>query len=432
MITSQTIILSLGGSLIYPEHGIDIIYLRKLNSFVRKHVAEGRRFFIVCGGGRVARYYQNTAQKVISTLTNDDVDWLGIHATRINGHLVRAIFHDIAHPRVVENYHKKIADANEPVIVAAGWKPGWSTDYCAVILARDYDAKTIINMSNIDTLYNKNPNKYANARPITQITWDEFMKYTGDKWTPGANVPFDPIATKLARKHKLTVVIANGNNVENLDNILSGKPFIGTVIRPFILEQSFFDQEYFQSKKGETAGRIIKHTLPLRTFYRALMIKLFLKPGKVLDVGCGLGYMVDYLRRLGIEAYGIDNSRYAVANTLPSVRSYIKEGNIQAIPFADNSFDLVITFDVLEHIPKNDLARAIAECTRVSNNLQFHKIYTKENTWLQKLHGYDPSHVSVFNQSWWEKLWRKNHLKKIYPWWIKLPRVINTSYLLRK
>ena len=57
-------------------------------------------------------------------------------------------------------------------------------------------------------------------------------KIVGDKWTPGLNLPFDPIATKLAKDLGLTVIVANGKNHPNIDKIIEGKNFIGTIIKP--------------------------------------------------------------------------------------------------------------------------------------------------------------------------------------------------------
>lgn len=75
---------------------------------------------------------------------------MAIHNTRVNGHLFRTIFHDLAHLRIIENYDYKLKNLIEPVIIGVGWKPGWLTDYDTVILARDYKGKVIINLSDID------------------------------------------------------------------------------------------------------------------------------------------------------------------------------------------------------------------------------------------------------------------------------------------
>lgn len=55
-------------------------------------------------------------------------------------------------------------------------------------------------------------------------------KIVGNKWKPGLNMPFDPIATQLAHKLELKVIIANGKNYENTENIIQGKNFVGTTI----------------------------------------------------------------------------------------------------------------------------------------------------------------------------------------------------------
>lgn len=224
------IVISVGGSLIIPNGGINRDFLAKFNTFIRTEVKKGKRFFLVVGGGSIMRHYRDAATSVISDVSNDDLDWLAIHITRVNAHLLRTIFYDIAHPRIIENYDHKLENWKQPLAIGAGWKPGWSTDYDAVILARDYGASMIINMSNIDWVYDKDPTQFKEAKPLKKITWEEMEKLVGDKWTPGLNTPFDPIATKLAKKLRLTVVIANGNDLMNIQKIINKESFRGTVI----------------------------------------------------------------------------------------------------------------------------------------------------------------------------------------------------------
>jgi len=230
MTKTSPVILSLGGSLVVPNGGIETKFLIEFNAFVRKKIAEGRRFFIVVGGGAIARHYRDAAQGVVGKITNIDLDWLGIHATRLNGHLLRTIFQDIAHPRIVENYNKKLYNLKEPLVIAAGWKPGWSTDYCSVLLARDYESKIIVNMTNIAKVYNKDPNKEKDAKPLDHVSWPEFLKLVGDAWSPGSNSPFDPVASRLASNMGLKVIVLDGRNIENLEKAIEGKEFTGTVI----------------------------------------------------------------------------------------------------------------------------------------------------------------------------------------------------------
>ena len=58
------------------------------------------------------------------------------------------------------------------------------------------------------------------------------QKITGATWTPGLSMPFDPIASKLAAKHRLTVKIVNGWNLYNIEKAISGDKFDGTTVHP--------------------------------------------------------------------------------------------------------------------------------------------------------------------------------------------------------
>lgn len=228
----EKIVISLGGSLIVPNGGIDVNFLKRFNEFIRKQLAShpNRQFFIVTGGGTTTRHYQDAARSVIGhELVPEDLDWLGIHATRLNAHLVRTIFRDIAHFYIIKHY-EIIRKVNEQVVIAAGWKPGWSTDFCSAMLCEDYNVKTVLNLSNIEMAYEADPATNPDAKPIKKITWADFRKIVGDEWVPGMNAPFDPIASKKAQELGLKVVILKGNNFENLENYFEERDFIGTTI----------------------------------------------------------------------------------------------------------------------------------------------------------------------------------------------------------
>ncbi|MBI4137405.1 UMP kinase [Candidatus Roizmanbacteria bacterium] len=225
----QSIILSLGGSLIVPNGGIDTAFLKAFNEFIRRHIEEGRRFFIITGGGGTCRTYQNGAKAVVD-VPNEDLDWLGIHSTRLNAHLIRTIFRDIARPQIFESYGEKSDIGEYPVIVGSGWKPGWSSDYDSVMMGKFYGAKTIINMSNTDGVYTADPRKDPHAKRIDRIDWKEYRKMFGDTWTPGLSTPFDPIAAKLADEFGIRVITLEGKDLKNLENAILGKEFVGTTI----------------------------------------------------------------------------------------------------------------------------------------------------------------------------------------------------------
>jgi len=225
----KTYIISIGGSLIVPPEGVDWHFLQKFRALILQEIKKDCKFFLIAGGGRTSRNYITAANRVVK-IEREDLDWLGIHATRLNAHLLRTIFRNQANPEIIKNPTFRLF-SNKKIMVASGWKPGWSTDYVATMIAREYGIKTIINLSNIDYVYDKDPNKHADAKIKTKMTWQEFRKLVGNKWSPGLNAPFDPVAAKKSQELGLEAVIMNGKNIENLKNYLSGKKFKGTVIK---------------------------------------------------------------------------------------------------------------------------------------------------------------------------------------------------------
>lgn len=227
----ETIVMSVGGSLIVPD-GIDTAFLKNLKTLVENETAQGRRFVLIAGGGKTSRRYADAARDV-TELTNDDLDWLGLHATRLNGHLLRTIFRPIAHPAIITNPDDVLdVPKDTSVVIAAGYRPGSSTDYRAVQIAERIGAQKVINLSNIDYVYSDDPRKNESAEKIEETTWSDFRKLIPEEWNPNLSSPFDPIAAKHADELELEVAIINGEKLDELQKYLSGDEFIGTRIYP--------------------------------------------------------------------------------------------------------------------------------------------------------------------------------------------------------
>lgn len=233
--TKDIVVISLGGSLIAPKN-IDPAFISDFKKSIEELIADGYKFVIVTGGGRTARNYIEAASKV-GNIDDEEKDWLGVHATRMNAQFIKTIFKKYAHPRINKNprtkedLKKEFEDGGEKIIFAAGWRPGWSTDYVATVLAERFESKRLINLSNIEYLYDKDPNASFGAKKIEKINWEDFRKIVGDKWDPGMNSPFDPIAAKLAQENGLEVAIIGGYGLENMEKYIKGEKFEGSVIK---------------------------------------------------------------------------------------------------------------------------------------------------------------------------------------------------------
>ena len=242
-----TKVLSVGGSIIAPDK-VDTKFLSDFTSMIVSWLKDNleTRVILVSGGGTPARLYQNAYKDTFNTLepsfqnivkfadddaTNYACDWIGIMATRLNAQLLKTCFGSLCPSDVITDPTAAPDVFNGRVLVASGWKPGFSTDNDAVLLAEKYNASTVINLSNIEKVYTDDPRKNPNAKSLDTISWDDFRKMVGDEWVPGKNCPFDPIASKKAAQLGLTVICAGGKNISNIRSILDGATYIGTTIK---------------------------------------------------------------------------------------------------------------------------------------------------------------------------------------------------------
>ncbi len=230
MTAEETIVMSVGGSLIVPD-AIDTSFLASLKKLIAFETSvHGRRFIIITGGGKTARRYADAAKEV-SDLDNEDLDWLGIHATRLNGHLLRTIFKDIAHPVMVTNPDDILdVPSSAKLIIASGYRPGASTDLRAIQIATRVQAHKVINLSNTEYVYTADPKTNPDAVKIEEICWEDFRKLIPEHWDPGLSSPFDPIAAKEAQEKRIEVACIDGKNLPSLQHYLNNEPFTGTRI----------------------------------------------------------------------------------------------------------------------------------------------------------------------------------------------------------
>jgi len=212
---------------------IDTAFLKLFKKAVIKNL-EKNRFFIFVGGGKICRNYQKALLEFGAD--NQKRDWIGIEVSRLNAKVVRQVFNQLAFSEIITNPAKKI-NTRKDIVIGAGSKPGWSTDYCAVALAKNMGIKTIINLTDIDYVYDKNPNKFSmtdgptgKLKAFKKIDWGTFRKIVPAKWIPGLSSPFDPRASREAEILKIKVVIINGRKLDRLEDFLNNQDFIGTII----------------------------------------------------------------------------------------------------------------------------------------------------------------------------------------------------------
>jgi uridylate kinase len=119
---------------------------------------------------------------------------------------------------------------NKKVFVFGGEKPGQSTDAVSVRHAIEMQGTHVINISSTAFVYDKDPGKFPDAVRYDSLTWKQYRAIVGSKWVPGMHAPFDPIAARMAEKHKIDVSFMGGNDLGALTKILRGKRWSGTRI----------------------------------------------------------------------------------------------------------------------------------------------------------------------------------------------------------
>lgn len=218
------IIISLGGSIVSTQP--DNPTIRKQYADFLLGLAQTQVVAVIVGGGYRARQAIDQAKATTPHLTNDELDQIGIQATQANAAIMQEL---CGSPDPLIDPHF-ILPSEPGLLFGAGWIPGRSTDYDAVLLAVTNGVDTVYNLSNISKIYSADPKTNPTAQPLDEITWERLRAMVGDNWTPGLNMPFDPIAAKLAEEHGLTVKVMHGGDLTNIQAAINGGPFTGTII----------------------------------------------------------------------------------------------------------------------------------------------------------------------------------------------------------
>jgi SAM-dependent methyltransferase len=143
------------------------------------------------------------------------------------------------------------------------------------------------------------------------------------------------------------------------------------------MRADFYDQDYFDGPGKSNYELYTAESSPFG-LQADLIIRLMGScglSGRMLDVGCAKGFLVDALRQRGVEAFGVDWSEYAIASADPNVRPYLERASALELSYGDRHFDLAVSFDVLEHLDRPRARQALVECARVSR-WQLHQANT--------------------------------------------------------
>ena len=196
------------------------------------------------------------------------------------------------------------------------------------------------------------------------------------------------------------------------------------------LGADFYDEQYFVGEGKSNYLRLNPdggYTRRLYLIYKQEQIKDVLalsgytqrwRPKNACVLGCAVGYLVEAMQMDGkTDAYGLDISEYAIKRGTEEGIKNLIVGDMCSLPYDKDEFELVIAFEVIEHIPEDDgqLAMALDEMVRICNGyivISTPSADDDENP--DQSDGDDPSHFSVHTQQWWATQFEKRGAQLFY------------------
>ena len=221
----DSIVISIGGSVIFSEKA-DAVFFQKLKNFIEKF-SKISRIYLVVGGGKTAREYIKLGRK--NNLDENMLDEIGIEITRVNAKLLADIL-AISYEKIPYTTDEA-KESKSSVVVMGGTTPGHSTDMVGAELSEKINASKFIIATNVDGVFDKDPNQFKDAKQIKEISIKQLLEKFGDKWdSAGKNIVIDGPALKIINRAKIPTYVLNGIKIDQMENILNNKDFNGTVI----------------------------------------------------------------------------------------------------------------------------------------------------------------------------------------------------------
>ncbi len=221
----NSIVISIGGSVILSKEA-DVSYLKELSNLLQK-ITKYYKIFIIVGGGSVARKYIKLGREL--DFDEETLDQIGIDITRVNARILTNIFKKSN--KEIPKTTDEAKNIDEPIVVMGGTTPGHSTDMVGAELFEKVGADFFVIATNVDGIYDKDPNKYSDAKQLTEVSIDQLVEEHGTDWkSAGKNVVIDGPALEIIKKANILTYVVNGKRLDQLEKALSGKSFDGTKI----------------------------------------------------------------------------------------------------------------------------------------------------------------------------------------------------------
>lgn len=227
----KKIVLKFGGSVLYKEEMVlNIERIKEIVETINTLHEAGHKIAVVVGGGKLARVIIKASDVLGHVSTFKDI--LAVESTRIHALLIIASLHNKAYllvPRSFEEIGEALSSGK--IVVTGGLQPGQSTNAVAALLAEYWGADMLINLTNVDKVYDKDPNQYEDAKPLDMISADQLLDIISQQdEEPGKYALFDRVGCEIVKRSELRLIFTNGSEPKNILRIVDGEK-IGTVVQ---------------------------------------------------------------------------------------------------------------------------------------------------------------------------------------------------------
>lgn len=226
------VVIKIGGSLLFKHGGhLHLSRFKEYARVIRKLVDQDHKLVIVIGGGTLARKLVNDGEKLGSD--REALDRLGIAATWINAQVMISALGEIAHHHPI----MKIEDLSnwweqEKVLVVGGLQPGQSTNAVAASIAELKEGTILVNVTNVDGVYDRVPKFFSSAKLLPEVTVSELRQILAPLSSePGTYPLFDKRALDIIERAGIEVWFVNGKDPKNILRAVENQE-VGTRLVP--------------------------------------------------------------------------------------------------------------------------------------------------------------------------------------------------------